>query len=427
MKRPYYLFSNGRLCRKQNTLCLERATDARSPGATIAGTSLPMSEIPHRINPEEASGGDGAPQAQPEPTGHPDLAATDGEGAGDGERGGSPTPPGDTSTAGDGRDDDGRPSGDLTGESVPFPIESAESIYCFGEIDVNSKLVSFLSKHHVPLFFFDYYGNYTASLYPKEHLLSGRLTVEQVRHHADREKRLRLARSFVEAALANIRRVLRYYASRLEEGTDTVESAISGIETLKEQIPEADDPASLMGLEGRARRRYYRAWPTLLGGAGEEFSFERRSRQPPSNPLNALISFGNSLCYSVVLRQLYHTALDPTVSYLHEPGDRRFSLALDLAEVFKPLLVDRAIFRLVKTRQIQPSDFEERLGGVYLTESGRKTFVKHWDERLRETIEHRRLGRKISYERLVRLDAYRLVRHLCDPESDPYEGFEMWW
>ena len=146
---------------------------------------------------------------------------------------------------------------------------------------------------------------------------------------------------------------------------------------------------------------------------------------PPSNPLNALISFGNSLCYSVCLRQLYHTALDPTVSYLHEPGDRRFSLALDLAEVFKPLLVDRAIFRLVKTRQIQPSDFEKRLGGTYLTESGRKTFVEHWDERLRQTIKHRSLDRKISYERLVRLDAYRLVRHLCDPDEDPYSGFEI--
>ncbi|PQJ26851.1 hypothetical protein BSZ35_18135 [Salinibacter sp. 10B] len=422
MKRPYYLFSNGRLCRNQNTLCLERATDARSPGAEVAGDRLPLSEIPHRINPESPTGGDGAPQGQSDPAEEP--VAT-GAGRQRDEDAASQEESGAVSNSL--TSDDGQPSGELTGESIPFPIESAESIYCFGEIDVNSKLVSFLSKHHVPLFFFDYYGNYTASLYPKEHLLSGRLTVEQVRHHTNQERRLRLARSFVEAALANIRRVLRYYASRLEEGTEGIEEAIRKIESIKKRAQEAEGPATLMGLEGQARRRYYRTWPTLLGGAGENFSFERRSRQPPSNPLNALISFGNSLCYSVALRQLYHTALDPTVSYLHEPGDRRFSLALDLAEVFKPLLVDRAIFRLVKTRQIQPDDFEERLGGVYLTESGRKTFVEHWDERLRQTIEHRRLERKISYERLVRLDAYRLTRHLCAPEDDPYEGFEMWW
>jgi CRISPR-associated protein Cas1 len=384
MKRPYYLFSNGRLCRRQNTLCLEKATDARSPAAQVPGDGLPLGEVP-------PAGGDGA----------------------------SPVP--------NDAQDDGTPSGTLTGEKVPFPVENAESVYCFGEIDVNSKLISFLSQHHVPLFFFDYYGNYTAALYPKEHLLSGRLTVAQVRHHDAPGRRLVLARAFVDAALANIRRVLRYYATRLDEGGEAVEAAIADIEGLRTQARAADAPDALMGLEGQARRRYYRTWPTLLGPAGEAFSFERRSRQPPSNPLNALISFGNSLCYSAVLRQLYHTALDPTVSYLHAPGDRRFSLALDLAEVFKPLLVDRAIFRLVKTRQIQPSDFEDRLGGVYLTESGRKTFVEHWDERLRQTIEHRRLDRKISYERLVRLDAYRLVRHLCDPENDPYQGFEMWW
>jgi len=418
MQRPYYLFSNGRLCRKQNTLCLEKATDAQSPGATVPGDGVPLSEVPSPTG----TGGDGAPHSTaPESDSESDSEPNSGEKSRP-DSGAEPAPAPETAGS-----DDGRPTGELTGEKVPFPVENAESIYCFGEIDVNSKLVTFLSKHNVPLFFFDYYGNYTASLYPKEHLLSGRLTVEQVRHHTDPAKRLRLARSFVEAALANIRRVLRYYASRLEEGTGAVEETIQAIEELKGQVEDAETPSSLMGLEGRARRQYYRAWPTLLGGAGEDFSFERRSRQPPSNPLNALISFGNSLCYSIALRQLYHTALDPTVSYLHEPGDRRFSLALDLAEVFKPLLVDRAIFRLVKTRQIQPSDFEERLGGVYLTESGRKTFVEHWDERLQQTIEHRRLDRKISYERLVRLDAYRLVRHLCDPDADPYEGFEMWW
>ena len=143
--------------------------------------------------------------------------------------------------------------------------------------------------------------------------------------------------------------------------------------------------------------------------------------------MNALISFGNALCYSVALRQIYRTALDPTISFLHEPGERRFSLALDVSEVFKPLLVDRAIFRLVKTGAIQPKHFEARLGGTYLTEAGRRVFTGHWDERLRQTIHHRGLDRKVSYQRLVRLECYRLVRHLCDPKEDPYQGFRMWW
>ena len=181
-----------------------------------------------------------------------------------------------------------------------------------------------------------------------------------------------------------------------------------------------------MAAEGRARDAYYRAWPAVLGPAAAAFPYDGRTRQPPSNALNAAISFGNALCYATCLKALYRTALDPTISYLHEPGDRRYSLALDLAEVFKPLLVDRAIFRLIKTGQLQPGHFEPRLGGVYLTDAGRRRFVEAWDDRLRRTVRHRGLGRHVSYERLVRLDAYRLVRHLTDA-GDPYQGFRAWW
>ena len=158
-----------------------------------------------------------------------------------------------------------------------------------------------------------------------------------------------------------------------------------------------------MAVEGRIRERYYRQWPRFLGPHGAKFPFERRERNPPPNEMNALVSFGNALCYTLCLRQILRTALDPSIAYLHEPGDRRHSLALDLAEVFKPLLVDRAIFRLVKTGAITPRHFEPRLGGTYLSEAGRKVFVEHWDARLQQTVHHRGLGRPVSYERLVRL------------------------
>lgn len=360
MRRPYYLFSNGHLRRKHNTLSLERADDERTPG--------------------------------------------------------------------DDPDDTGAPSGAPTGETVPFPVEQVEALYLFGEITINTKLITFLAQHSIPLFCYDYYGNYTATLYPREYLLSGRLKVQQVQHYLSRKRRLALARAFVEAATYNILRVLKYYvprlpeeaARRLSDACELIEGARCGIEQVAE-IPE------LMGIEGRCRNAYYQTWPAILGEAARAFPFERRERRPPSNELNALISFGNALCYSATLRQIYRTALDPTISYLHEPGDRRFSLALDLSEVFKPLLVDRAIFRLVKTGAIAPKHFEPRLGGVYLSEKGRRIFVEHWDERLRKTIQHRSLGRKVSYQRLVRLECYRLIRHLFDPEEDRYTGFKMWW
>ena len=149
------------------------------------------------------------------------------------------------------------------------------------------------------------------------------------------------------------------------------------IEAEREGINGVSDIPELMGIEGRSRDAYYGAWPAILGdGPGAAFPFGTRERRPPSNELNALISFGNAMCYTAALKQIYRTALDPTISYLHEPGDRRFSLALDLAEIFKPLLVDRAIFRLIKTGEITPRHFEPRLGGTYLTERGAQDFCR---------------------------------------------------
>lgn len=358
MPRDHYLFSNGRLRRKQNTLWLEKADDARTP--------------------------DTAP------------------------------------------DDEGTPSGRPTGEKAVLPVEAVDALHLFGEIDVNSKLLVFLAKHSIPVHVYDYYGNYSATIYPRESLLSGRLTIAQAEHYLEPSKRLALARAFVAAAMFNIRRTILYFENRAEDkqplarARQIVEREAARVDT-EPAIPE------LMAAEGRAREAYYNSWPAILGAdVSRDFPFGGRSRRPPANALNAAISFGNALCYAACVKALYRTALDPTVSYLHEPGDRRYSLALDLAEVFKPLLVDRAIFRLLKTGRLQPKHFESRMGGVYLKEAGRMRFVEAWDERLRRTVRHRGLDRHVSYERLVRLDAYRLVRHLTDP-AEPYEGFHAWW
>jgi CRISP-associated protein Cas1 len=349
MKRPYYVFSNGRLRRRQNTLVLERPKGDETAGCG-AGSDI---------------------------------------------------------------------------ERIPFPVEQVESLHVFGEIDLNTKLVTFLAQHGIPVLFFDYFGNYTSTLYPREPVLSGRLRVEQVRHYLNARRRMTLATGIVDGAVFNILRVLKYYAQRIND--ERIQSAIAGIESERSRIGETPDVPTLMGVEGRCRDLYYETWPALLGNAGEQFPFERRERRPPPNEMNALISFGNALCYGAVLRQIYRTALDPTISYLHEPGDRRFSLALDLSEIFKPLLVDRAIFRLIKTRAITPRHFEARLGGVYLSEKGRRVMIEHWDDRLRSTVKHRSLNRNVSYERLIRLECYRLVRHLTDPRNDPYRSFKMWW
>lgn len=176
-----------------------------------------------------------------------------------------------------------------------------------------------------------------------------------------------------------------------------------------------------MGIEGNIRQVYYDAFDIILN----DFAMNGRSKQPPKNEVNALVSFGNMMCYTLCLGQIYHTQLNPTISFLHEPGYRRYSLALDIAEIFKPILVDRVIFKVLNKKEIQAKDFDIQVNGVILKDSGRKTFVRAIEERLTETIKHRTLKRSVSYKHLVRLECYKLTKHLLSMEE--YKPFKAWW
>ena len=252
-----------------------------------------------------------------------------------------------------------------------------------------------------------------------------------------------IAREIIDAASFNILKNLQYYTNPsrqnkekgfLQHSLDTTEGnllqreggnllqAIQEIEALRAKIKETDTTQELMGLEGNIRERYYRCWGEIVG---REYALDKRVKHPPDNAINALISFSNSLVYTTVLSEIYHTHLNPTVSFLHGPGERRYSLALDLAEIFKPIIADKMIFKLLNNKQIQEKHFRKELNFCYLEEAGRKIVLQEYDERLKTTIKHRMLGRSVSYRHMIRLEAYKLVRHLTS--KDEYKGFRAWW
>ncbi|MEM5810205.1 MAG: type I-B CRISPR-associated endonuclease Cas1b [Candidatus Aenigmatarchaeota archaeon] len=298
-----------------------------------------------------------------------------------------------------------------------IPINDIDSIYLFGEVDINTKALNFLAQKGIVVHIFNYYGWWTGSLCPRKELIAGDIIVKQVEHYLDKSKRIEIAGEFVKGAIHGfINNLKRYTHKGIEE------DIFVKLENYFKTIDEQDDISSIMGLEGNARELYYKTFPKIVG---EDVEFKKRVKRPPDNMMNALISFVNSLVYTAVLKEIYRTQLNPTVSYLHEPSYRRFSLALDVAEIFKPIYGDRIIFDLLNNGKLKEEHFDKDLNYCYLKESGKRIVVKYFDDKLNTTIKHKKLKRNVSYKKIIRLELYKLIKHLLGEEQ--YKSFRIWW
>lgn len=304
------------------------------------------------------------------------------------------------------------------GEKKYLPVENAEAIFLHGQIEYNTRFVSFLNQEGVAVHVFGWHDHYAGSIMPKRGQTSGQTIVDQVRAYDDPEHRLKLAKAFVDGSIHNMRSNVTYYNGRGHE----FEHILEELEDARASLDGMGTIDETMGVEARARKAYYSTFDKILP---EGFVFGGRQYNPPNNEVNSLISFGNSLVYANIVSAIRATALDPTISYLHEPGERRYSLALDIADLFKPLLADRIIFRLVNRGQLTTDDFEDDMNSCLLNEGGRKTYSKAYEETLDETIDHPDLGKKVSYQYLLRVEAYKLKKHLLTGEE--YVPFRRWW
>lgn len=304
------------------------------------------------------------------------------------------------------------------GEKRDIPIERISDIYVMSEMSFNTTFLSYISQYGIPIHFFNYYNFYTGSFYPKESNLAGQLLVNQVQHYTEYDKRLLIAKKFIQAAADNIYRNLRYYNGRDKNVSDYMKD----IDSLRTGLVGVKSIQELMGIEGNIRKKYYAAWSVIIN---QEIEFDKRVMHPPDNMINSLISFVNSLVYTRTLSEIYHTQLNPTISYLHEPGIRRYSLCLDISEVFKPLIGDRLIFSLLNRKQITEKSFTKELNYLHLKKDASKLIVSEFEKKMKQTIMHKELGRQVSYQYLMRLEAYKLIKHLIGEKE--YEGFRIWW
>ncbi|RDZ49579.1 subtype I-B CRISPR-associated endonuclease Cas1 [Haloferax sp. Atlit-4N] len=306
----------------------------------------------------------------------------------------------------------------LEGETKYLPVESIDALYLHGQISFNTRALGLLNKHGVPVHIFGWKDYYRGSYLPKRSQLSGSTVVEQVRAYDDTERRLRIGHRIIEASIHNMRANIQYYSGRRGDFDSTVETLFE----LKETVANTESVDELRAIEGDARKRYYGCFDTILE---DPFELTKREYNPPSNEANALISFLNGMVYTSCVSAIRKTALDPTVGFIHEPGERRFTLSLDIADIFKPILADRLVFRLVNRKQITTDDFETELAGCLLTEQGRLTVLEEFERALDQTVEHPRLKRKVSFKTLIQTDVYSLKKHLLTGE--PYHATEKWW
>ena len=213
--------------------------------------------------------------------------------------------------------------------------------------------------------------------------------------------------------------VLKYYRKKGKN----LDEYISDIDEKLGQLKNSKTTNEIMAYEGNIREKYYKAFNIIL--ENEDFKFTVRSKRPPKDKLNALISFGNSMMYTSVLSEIYKTNLDPRIGYLHSTNNRKFTLNLDVAEIFKPIIVDRVIFSVLNKKIITAKDFDDNYGGILLKDSGRKKFVEEYNKKLLTTINHKEIGTTVSYKRIIRLELYKLQKLIT--EEKEYKGFVMKW
>lgn len=305
-----------------------------------------------------------------------------------------------------------------------IPIESVESIFVLNGLTLNTGLLEFLSYKHVPVHFYNYHGRYTGTFYPPEKYVSGTLLVKQVEHYQCQERRLKISKELLRGALSNILKNSRMVARKYTdiEGVRNISEELSAS---RKQIFQAATTADLMGIEGSLRKKYYHQLDLVHRERRPDFVMDTRVKRPPNNKMNTLISFVNSLVYNSTLNEIYKTQLNPDISFLHEPRERRHSLSLDLSEVFKPFIADRLIFRLINLQMLKQTDFDEAGGICYLNEKGRRKVIEEYHQKLLTKVMHRQLKRKVTYQRLMLLECYKLIKHIFDEQR--YVSFKMWW
>ncbi|HJK91573.1 MAG TPA: CRISPR-associated endonuclease Cas1 [Polyangiaceae bacterium LLY-WYZ-15_(1-7)] len=304
------------------------------------------------------------------------------------------------------------------GSKAEVRIPNTTHVCLFGNVQVSTQAMRALLSRGIPIAFFTSGGWYSGRTLPHDSK-NVELRVAQYRATGDEAWRLRLARQLVRDKILNARTLLRRnHASPSEE-------ALFELKQLARKAAEAPSRRALLGIEGTAARRYFAELTGMLKGAPEvlaTFDFNGRNRRPPKDPINALLGFAYALLTKDWALTCQLVGLDPLLGFFHEPRFGRPALALDLMEPFRPLIADSAVIGAINNGEVGARDFLLSTVGCSLTARGRRKLIGAYERRMSQTITHPTFGYRISYRRILEVQARLLGRHLLG-ELDEYPSF----
>ncbi len=301
---------------------------------------------------------------------------------------------------------------------LDVPLIKVSELVLFGNISVTTPAIRTLAKRKIGITYLTQHGEYVCRVQP-EISKNSLLRIEQYKAFLDEERRLAIAKGFVSGKLANLRMTLIRKGGKADE----VKQAVARIKAAEKSTKKTGSLNMLRGHEGDGSAAYFGVFDRLL--KAKDVSFSKRVRRPPTDPVNALLSFGYTLLTNDVITAINIVGFDPYIGYLHAEKYGRPSLALDLMEEFRPLIVDLMVIACLNKKILTPSNFKTTETGAYrLTDEGRRTFLQQYENRRKTEFTHAVLDQKMTYQQAFEHQT-RLLAKTLQGELEEYPPLLM--
>ena len=301
---------------------------------------------------------------------------------------------------------------------LEVPIKEVERILVFGNVQLSTPVINVCLQTPISILFLSPSGQYKGHLWSMD-AINFDLELSQFEKKTNSPYQLKVCRSIVRGKLINSRQLLMRLNRKHKLAS--VKRAIDGIDSDLQRVEVVDNLDTLRGYEGASAARYFPALGQLITNA--EFSFAQRHRQPPTDPINSLLSFGYTILFNNVLSLILVEGLSPYFGNFHYGERKKPYLAFDLMEEFRSPIVDSLVLKMINKPLFKSNDFEvlAQNQGVYLTDEARRTFLSHLESRMNEKVSHPDLQSPVSYRHAIQLQIRRYRRSLLS--STLYEPF----